>query len=83
MFVKRDSKLILDETFEESKTIEFHMKGCKESQIYVANRETQQPPKRGILLTRPQGKQTNQNTEKDGADMEIIKERSIIFQIKL
>jgi hypothetical protein len=29
MFVKRDSKLTLAENFEEAKTIEFQMKGCK------------------------------------------------------
>jgi hypothetical protein len=31
MFVKRDAKQILADIFEESKKIEFQMKGCKES----------------------------------------------------
>jgi hypothetical protein len=60
MFVKRASKLTLAENFEEAKTIEFQMKGCKESQISLAKKETQQPPKRGLLLTIPQGKQVDQ-----------------------
>jgi hypothetical protein len=30
MFVKRDAKPTLADNFEEAKTIEFQMKGCKE-----------------------------------------------------
>jgi hypothetical protein len=58
MFVKRASKTTLAENFEESKTIEFQMKGCKEGQVSLVKKEVQPPPKRGLLLTRPLGKQT-------------------------
>jgi hypothetical protein len=57
MFVKRDTKLTLAENFEEVKMIEFQMKGCKESQVSLVNKEAQPPPRRGLLFTRPRGKQ--------------------------
>jgi hypothetical protein len=38
MFVKRVSKLTLAENFEESKTIEFQMKGCKEGQVSLVKK---------------------------------------------
>jgi hypothetical protein len=56
MFVKRVAKTTLDDNFEESKTIEFQMKGCQEGQVSLIKKEVQPPPRRGLLLTRPQGK---------------------------
>ena len=47
MFVKRAAKKTLAENFEEAKTIEFQMKGCKEGQDSLVKRETQPPP-RGV-----------------------------------
>jgi hypothetical protein len=60
MFVKRAAKTTLAENFEEAKTIEFQMKGCKEGQVSLVKKEVQPPPRRGLLLTRPPGKQTEQ-----------------------
>jgi hypothetical protein len=57
IFVKRDSKTTLAENFEEAKTIEFQMKGCKEVRVSV-KKEVQPTPRRGLLLTRPPGKKT-------------------------
>jgi hypothetical protein len=56
MFVKRAAKTTLAENFEESKTIEFQMKGCKEGQVSLIKKEAQPPPRRGLSLTRPPGK---------------------------
>ena len=53
MFVKRDAKETLAKNFEEDKTIEFQMKGCKEDQVSLVKKEFQPPPKRGLMLTRP------------------------------
>ena len=64
MFVKRVAKPTLAENFEEAKTIEFQMKGCKEGQVSLFKKEVQPPPKRGLLLTRPPGKQIEQGPEK-------------------
>jgi hypothetical protein len=55
MFVKRATKKTLAENFEEAKMIEFHMKGCKEGQAFLVRKESQPPPRRGLLLTRPSG----------------------------
>jgi hypothetical protein len=44
--------------------IEFQMKGCKEGQVSLVKKEVQPPPRRGLLLTRPPGKQTEQGPEK-------------------
>ena len=60
MFVKRVAKRTLVENFEEAKMIEFQMKGCKEGQVSLVNKELQPPPRRGLLLTRPPGKQVEQ-----------------------
>jgi hypothetical protein len=49
MFIKMDAKHTLAENFEEAKTIEFQMKGCKEGQISLIKKETQTLPKRGLL----------------------------------
>jgi hypothetical protein len=57
MFVKRATKRTLAENFEEAKMIEFQMKGCKEGQVSLVKKEVQPPPRRGLLLTRPSGKQ--------------------------
>jgi hypothetical protein len=46
MFIKRVAKQTLVENFEEAKTIEFHMKGCKEGQAPLMKRETQPLPRR-------------------------------------
>jgi hypothetical protein len=72
MFVKRVAKPTLAKNFEEAKIIEFQMKGCKDSQIYLLKKETKQPPRWGLLLTWSPGKQTEHNTEKDNADMESL-----------
>jgi hypothetical protein len=72
MFVKRAAKHTLAENFEEAKTIEFQMKGCNEVHISLIKNETQPLPKRGILLTRPLGKQTEQGPEKEGGDLENL-----------
>ena len=64
MFVKRVAKHTLAENFEEAKTIEFQMKGCKEGKVSLVKNEAQPPPRRGILLTRPPGKKMEQGPEK-------------------
>jgi hypothetical protein len=38
MFVKISTKKTLVENFEEAKTIEFHMKGCKEGQVSLVKK---------------------------------------------
>jgi hypothetical protein len=60
MFIKRVAKHTLAKNFEEAKTIEFQMKGCKEGQISLIKKETQPLPKRGIFLTRPPQNKQNQ-----------------------
>jgi hypothetical protein len=72
MFVKRVAKHTLAKNFEEAKTIEFQMKGCKEGQISLTKRETQPLPKRGILLTIPPIKQTKLGPDKEGGDLENL-----------
>jgi hypothetical protein len=72
MFVKRVAKKTLAENFEEAKTIEFQMKGCKEGQASLMKRETQPPPRRGLLLTRPPGKPTEQTPDKGNGDIEDL-----------
>jgi hypothetical protein len=74
MFVKRTTKHTLTENFEEAKMIEFQMKGCKEGQVSLVNKEVQPPPRRGLLLTRPQGKQTEQGPEKESGDIEDLQQ---------
>jgi hypothetical protein len=72
MFVKRAAKITLVENFEEAKMIEFQMKGCKEGQVSLGNKEVQTPPRRGLLLTRPPGKQAKQGLEKGSGDIEYL-----------
>jgi hypothetical protein len=72
MFVKRAAKHTLAENFEEAKMIEFQMKGCKEGQVSLVKKEVQPPPRRGLLLTRPPGKQTEQGPEKGSGDIEDL-----------
>jgi hypothetical protein len=72
MFVKRVAKTTLAENFEEAKKIEFQMKGCKEGQVSLVNKESQPPPRRGLLLTKPLGKQIEQGPEKGSGDKEDL-----------
>jgi hypothetical protein len=72
MFVKRDAKHTLAENFEEDETIEFQMKGCKEGQVSLVKKEAQPPSRRGLLLTRPPRKQTEQGLEKGNGDIEYL-----------
>jgi hypothetical protein len=72
MFVKRAAKQTLAENFEEAKTIEFQMKGCKEGQASLVKKEAQPPPRRGLLLTRPSGKPTEQTPDKGNGDIEDL-----------
>jgi hypothetical protein len=72
MFMKRDAKHTLDENFEEAKTIEFQMKGCKEGKVSLVNKEVQPPPMRGHFFTRPPRKQTEQSPKKGIGDIEYL-----------
>jgi hypothetical protein len=72
MFVKRAAKQTLAENFEEAKMIEFHMKGCKEGQASLARKESQPPPRRGLLLTRPSGKSVEPTPDKGNGDIEDL-----------
>jgi hypothetical protein len=72
MFVKRAAKLTLANNLEEAKTIEFQIKGCKEGQVSLVKKDIQPPPIRGLLLTRPTGKQTKQGPEKGNGDIEDL-----------
>jgi hypothetical protein len=72
MFLKRAAKTTLAENFEEAKKIEFQMKGCKEGQVSLVKKEVQLPPRRGLLLTRPPRKQTEQGLEKGSGDIEDL-----------
>ena len=72
MFVKRVSKTTLADNFEEVKTIEIQMKGCKESQVSFVKKEVQPPPRRGIFLTKPPWKKTKQGPEKGSGDIEDL-----------
>jgi hypothetical protein len=72
MFVNRVAKTTFAENFEEAKIIEFQMKGCKEDQVSLVKKEVQPPPRRGILLTRPPGKQIEQGPEKGSGDIEDL-----------
>jgi hypothetical protein len=72
MFVKRVSKLTLAENFEEDKMIEFQMKRCMEGWVSLVKKEVQPPPRRGLFLTRPLGKQTEQTSEKGSGEIEDL-----------
>ena len=72
MFVKRDAKTTLAENFEEAKTIEFQMKGCKEGHVSLVKKEVPPPPRRGLFLTRPPWKQTKQGHEKESGDIKDL-----------
>jgi hypothetical protein len=72
MFVKITAKRTLEECFEEAKMIEFQMKGCKESHASLVKKESQHPPRRGLLLTRPPGKPAEQNPDKGDANIEDL-----------
>jgi hypothetical protein len=62
----------LAENFEEAKTIEFQMKGCKEIQVSLVKKEAQPPPQRGLFLTRPLEKQVEQAPKKGSGDIEDL-----------
>jgi hypothetical protein len=70
MFVKRAAKHPLAENFEEAK--KFQMKGCKEGQVSLVKKEVQPPPRRGLLLTIPPGKKTEQVPENRSGDIEEV-----------
>jgi hypothetical protein len=70
--LKRAAKSSLAKNFEESKKIEFQMKGCKEVQVPLVKKEVQPPPRRGLVLTRPLGKQTQQGPKKGSGDIEEL-----------
>jgi hypothetical protein len=72
MFIKRATKKTLTDNFEEAKTIEFQMKGCKEGQASLVREKSQHPPRRGLLLTRPRGKPTKQTPNKGNGDIEYL-----------
>jgi hypothetical protein len=72
MFVKKVAKATLDDNFEEEKTIELQMKGCEEDQVSLVNKDVQPPLRRGLMLTRPPGKQTEQGLEKGSGDIEDL-----------
>jgi hypothetical protein len=72
MFVKSAAKATLAENFEEAKMTEFQMRGCKEGQVSLVKKEVQPPPRRGLLLTRPLGKQTEQGHGKGSGDIEDL-----------
>jgi hypothetical protein len=59
IFFKRDCRHTLTENFKEAKKIEFQRKGCKEGQVSLVKKESQPPPRSGLLLTRPLGKKMN------------------------
>jgi hypothetical protein len=72
MFLNRVSKSTLADNFEESKTIEFQMKGFKEGQVSLVKKEVQTPLGRGLLLTRTPEKQTEQGPEKGSGDIKYL-----------
>jgi len=72
MFLKRDAKTTLAKNFEEDKTIEFQMKGCKEGLVSLVKKEAQPLPRRGLLLTIPLGKQTEEGLKKGSGNIEDL-----------
>jgi hypothetical protein len=48
------------------------MNGCKEGQVSLVKKEVQPSPRRGLLLTTPLGKQTEQGPEKGSGDIEDL-----------
>jgi hypothetical protein len=72
MFVKRATKQTLAGNFEETKTIEFQMKGCKQGHASLVKRESQPPPRRGLVLTRSSGKSVEQTPNKCNGDIEYL-----------
>jgi hypothetical protein len=49
------------------------MKGCKEVQASLVRKESQPPPRKGLLLTRPSGKPAEQAPDKVNGDIEDLK----------
>jgi hypothetical protein len=50
------------------------MKGCKEGHVSLVKKEVQPPPRRGLLLTRPPGKQVEQTPEKSNGYIEYLQQ---------
>jgi hypothetical protein len=48
------------------------MKGCKEGQAPLMKRETQPPPRRGLLLAMPPGKKIDPIPDKGNGDIEYL-----------
>jgi hypothetical protein len=48
------------------------MKGCKEGQVSLVKKEAQPPPRRGILLSRPSGKQIEKTPYKSNGDIKYL-----------
>jgi len=48
------------------------MKGCKQGQAPLMKRETLPPPRRGLLLDRPLGKQIESTPDKGNGEIEYI-----------
>jgi hypothetical protein len=72
MFMKRAAKRTLAKNFEQAKMIEFQMKGCKEGHVSLVNKESQPPPRRELLLTRPPRKKAKQTPDKGNGDIEDL-----------
>jgi hypothetical protein len=52
--------------------IEFQMKEYKEGHVSLVKKKVQPPPRRGLLLNRPPGKQTEQGPEKGIGEIEYL-----------
>jgi hypothetical protein len=48
------------------------MKGCKEGHVSLVKKESQPPPRRGLLLIRSLGKQVEQAPNKGNGDIEYL-----------
>jgi hypothetical protein len=48
------------------------MKGCKEGQASLVKKESQPPPRRGLLFSRPSGKPAEQTPDKGNGDIEDL-----------
>jgi len=67
IFVERSGKNTLSLNFEREKKIEFYMKGCREGQTTLGQKDIT-PPKWDLVLS----KQPIEDREKDSMDMESI-----------
>jgi hypothetical protein len=71
MFDKQAGINTLALNFEEAKKIEFEMKGCRQGQNTLRKKDIT-PPKKGLILMRPQTKQLDESKENDSIDMEDL-----------